>query len=65
VTVEIDRHRTKVLAEVEDIKSGLESRIATLQQQEDDNRSRLRRHFAEQLAQLDEETPTTLRAVGD
>jgi DivIVA domain-containing protein len=65
VTVEIDRHRTQVLAEVEDIKSGLEARIATLRQQEDDNRSRLRRHFAEQLAQLDEGTPTTLRAVGD
>jgi DivIVA domain-containing protein len=65
VTVEIDEHRTKVLTEVEDIKSGLEARIASLQQQEDDSRSRLRRHFAEQLAQLDDGSHAKLRAVAD
>jgi DivIVA domain-containing protein len=63
--VEIDEHRTKVLTEVEEIKSGLEARIASLRQQEDDNRDRLRRHFTEQLAQLDAEPQARLRAVAD
>ena len=65
VTVEIDQHRTRVLAEVEDIKAGLEARIESLRQQENDNRSRLRRHFTEQLAQLDEGAHARLRAVAD
>lgn len=65
VTVEIDQHRTRVLAEVEDIKAGLEARIERLRQQENDNRSRLRRHFTEQLAQLDEGAHARLRAVAD
>jgi cell division septum initiation protein DivIVA len=62
---ELDQHRTTVLAEVADTKVALQAKVETLQQLESEHRNHLRRHFAEQLAQLEDHTPAELRAVAD
>jgi cell division septum initiation protein DivIVA len=62
---ELDQHRTTVLAEVADRKAALEAKVETLRHLESENRNRLRYHFAEQLAQLEDDTPAVLRAVAD
>ena len=63
--VELDQQRNKVLTEIADVQRELEGRIESLRQQESESRSRLRVHFTEQLAQLDEASPAKLRAVAD
>jgi DivIVA domain-containing protein len=63
--VELDQHRTQVLTEIADVQRDLEGRIEVLRRQESENRNRLREHFTEQLARLDEASPAKLRAVGD
>ena len=66
VAAEVDEHRTTVLAEVADRKAALEAKLVSLRQLESEHRNRLRRHFTEQLAQLEEATPAApLAAVAD
>jgi len=60
---EFDRHREGVLTELADRRATLEARIAALTEQETEHRDRLRSHFAQQLAQLDDDEPAVLRAV--
>lgn len=60
---ELEEHRSAVLAELADSTASLEAKIHRLRQQESEHRDHLRRHFAEQLTQLDEPTSATLRAV--
>ena len=62
-SAELDRHRTAVLAELTDEQAALEAKIATLQQQEQEHRSFLRRHLADQLAQLEDAVPAPPLAV--
>ena len=62
-TAELEQHRVRTMAEVADRKAGLEAQIAQLRQLESDHREHLRRHLSEQLAQLDRDTPPSLRAV--
>jgi cell division septum initiation protein DivIVA len=62
---ELDEHRATVLAEVADRKAALEAKVETLRQFERDQRNRLRCHFTEQLAQLEDDGPAALRAVAD
>jgi DivIVA domain-containing protein len=65
-TAELDRHRTAVLAELADEQAALEAKIAALRQQEREHRAFLRRHFADQLAQLEDAVPAApLAAVSD
>jgi DivIVA domain-containing protein len=63
--VDLDQHRSKVLTEIADVQRDLEGKIEHLRQQESENRNRLRVHFTEQLAQLDDSSPAKLRAVAD
>jgi len=60
---ELEQHRTTVLAEVADRKAALKAKVETLRQLESEHRNRLRRQYAEQLAQLEDDTPAVLRAV--
>jgi cell division septum initiation protein DivIVA len=60
---ELEHHRTRVMAELSDKKAALEGQIAQLRQLEADHREHLRRHLTEQLAQLDQATAPSLRAV--
>jgi DivIVA domain-containing protein len=62
-TAELEQHRRSVLAELADAKASLEAKIHHLSQQESEHRDHLRRHFAEQLARLEEPAPGPLRAV--
>jgi len=63
-TAELEHHRATVLAEVADRKAALKAKVETLQQLESEHRNRLRRQYAEQLAQLEDE-PAVLHAVAD
>jgi DivIVA domain-containing protein len=63
--VELDQHRHQVLAEIADVQRDLEGKVETLRRQETESRNRLRVHFTDQLAQLDESSPAKLRAVAD
>jgi cell division septum initiation protein DivIVA len=63
LTFELEQHRTRVMAELSDRKAALEGQIAQLRQLEADHREHLRRHLTEQLAQLDQSTTPSLRAV--
>jgi len=63
---ELDQYRTEVLQELAQRQAATEARVRTLRQLESEHRSRLRRHFTEQLAQLDEIEPeVSLAAVPD
>jgi len=62
---ELEHHRATVLAEVVDRKAALKAKVETLRQLESEHRNRLRRQYAEQLAQLEDDTPAELRAVAD
>ena len=63
---ELDQHRTEVLRELAQRQAATEARVRTLRQLESEHRSRLRVHFTEQLAQLDEIEPeVSLAAVAD
>jgi len=55
----------RVSAEFADVRAALEARVETLRHLESEHRNRLRCHFAEQLAQLEDDTPAPLRAVAD
>jgi cell division septum initiation protein DivIVA len=63
---ELDHHRITVLAEVADREAALRAKVETLRRLEREHRNRLRCHFAEQLAQLEDDeddSPAVLRAV--
>jgi len=60
---ELEHHRATVLAEVADRKAALKAKVETLRQLESEHRNRLRRQYAEQLAQLEDNPPAVLRAV--
>ena len=62
---ELDEHRATVLAEVAGRKAALEAKVETLRELESEQRNRLRCHFTEQLAQLEDDAPAVLRAVAD
>jgi DivIVA domain-containing protein len=65
-SAELDRHRTVVMAELADEQTALEAKITALRQQEREHRAYLRRHFADQLAQLEDAVPAApLAAVAD
>jgi len=65
-TAELDRHRTTVLRELADRQASTEAKLRTLRLLESEHRNELRRHFTEQLAQLEDITPEVpLAAVGD
>ncbi|HEU4566621.1 MAG TPA: hypothetical protein VFR99_01210 [Marmoricola sp.] len=53
----------RVLAEATGRKTVLEGQLETLRQLERSHREKLRQHFNEQLAQLDGNAPSSLRAV--
>jgi cell division septum initiation protein DivIVA len=60
---ELEQHRTTVLTDLERKKAALEAQVETLRQFEHDHRDHLRRHFSDQLAQLEDARPGVLRAV--
>lgn len=66
VTAELDQHRTMVLRELADRQAAVEAKVRRLRQLESEHLNHLRRHFTEQLAQLEEITPEVpLAAVAD
>lgn len=63
---ELDHQRTTAMGEIADRRAALEGQLFTLRQLESDHRERMRRHFTEQLALLEDTThPASLMAVDD
>jgi len=62
---ELDQHRATVLAEVADRKAVLEAKVERLRRLESEHWKRLRFHFAEQLALLEDDALPELRVVAD
>jgi len=66
VAADLDQYRSTVLRELADRQASTEAKLRTLRQLVSEHRNELRRHFTDQLAQLEDIAPEVpLAAVGD